>query len=170
MNRERIAALFTSIEVLIESAREATEEAKRVQIVTREGKRVAKIVNDFKVIESDTRRLESATKDAIARMEKQARYPTALAIFLMLLCSLLIGLGIGYIAFLPVKETLLEHELSQIKVERRRIQEEYGFALELKQKGFELYREGVILPQHYSDKIQTLSDGRVVIFHEMPER
>ena len=58
------------------------------------------------------------------------------------------------------------YELKSIKEERAKIQDQYGFVNELKRKGMVIYKDAIVLPNQYSDKVSVLEDGRTAIFQK----
>ncbi len=166
MNSEKIQALFESMEMAADELKKATAAANKIRSANDKDEKITKLISDFQAIQTNTQRVKRDTLQAIEDMKKAGIKYKVTGILGLFATTAVIGLGIGYASITAYKNEIIAYELRSIKEERAKIQDQYGFVNELKRKGMVIYKDAIILPNQYSDKVSVLEDGRTAIFQK----
>lgn len=165
MNNEKIQALFESMEVAADELKKATTAANKIRLANDKDEKITKLISDFQAIQTNTQRVKRDTTQAIDDMKKAGIQYKITGILGLFATTAMVGLVIGYASINAYKNEIVAHELESIAEERAKMQSQYQFVNQLKSKGMKIYKDGIVLPPEYADKVTVLEDGRTAIFH-----
>lgn len=166
MQQEKIQTLFESMEIAADELKKATKAANEIRTTNQNEQKIITVIKQFNAVQANTKKLEKASIEAISRIEKQSSTLKTTTLIAVTITCALIGAVAGYTGFSSVQDQIVSHELNALKNERAKIQEQYAFINELTEKGFKVYKNAIVLPPEYSDKVGKTKDGQPAIFKE----
>ncbi len=189
--REKIQAVFESVELEKGALRQERDELKKERLaiandrkllkeaaqkisgVNTEGaadiSHAASKIKTNKTNKTNTDNVLNKSIKAIHAVKRQKFFSSITASLITLIFAFIIGIGFAHYSYTKfIKEDVLAYEIKSIREQKSELERASAIAIKLEKEGVKIYKDAIVFPKEYNNQYVKMEDGRLAVLLRDP--
>lgn len=184
--REKIQAVFESVELEKTALRQERDELKKERLAIANDRKLLKeaaqkisgvntegaadishAASKIKTIKTNTDNVLNESIKAIHAVKRQKFFASITASLIALIFAFTIGIGFGHYSYTKfIKEEVLAYEIKSIREQKSELERASVIAIKLEKEGLQIYKDAIVFPKKHNNQLVEMEDGRLAVFFE----
>lgn len=183
--REKIQAVFESVELEKTALRQERDELKKERLAIANDRKLLKeaaqkisgvntegaadishAASKIKIIKTNTDNVLNESIKAIHAVKRQKFFSSITASLITLIFAFTIGIGFAHYSYTKfIKEDVLAYEIKSIREQKPELERAsaIAIAIKLEKEGLQIYKDAIVFPKKYNNQLVEMEDGRLAV-------